>query len=691
LFFKVSMLISGEIYNIMKIKTKKRKNHVPLRLNALFLSVFFLFSILVLRLGYIQIVKGEEYKRTAYLTENVTSKLDAPRGKMFDRYHRVAVNNEPIFSITYTKTREDDSKDRLVIARKLAELITKETDSLTERDKKDYFILLHEEDVKGRLTSKEKKDTAPEELYDLMLEKVTKDDIHSLTETDLEVLAIKSEMDRGYTLSPQRIKIGATKKEIATISEHLSELRGIDLKPDAQRSYPFGDSFRDIFGQVKQIPKAKMDYYTARGNEQNDLVGTSFLEEEYESILRGTKTKIKYVTNKIGNPVGDPVEEEGARGSDLVLTVDMNLQKEVEMVIERELKESITGQYAYDNRQLDSAYAVMMDPNTGEILSMAAKEYDRKTGKFKSIPFGNVYHSFAMGSTVKGATVLTGLKQGVITPKTIFNDAPLAFGDGRLMKSYQNMGPIDAVEALERSSNVYMWHIAMRLAGYDYSNKRFNEHKVDDAFRILRNSYSQFGLGVPTGIDLPSEATGYNTGISGELSQAMFFSIGQFDTYTPIQMVQYVSTIANGGMRMQPHLLKEIREPSVDENKLGKLLYRFEPNVMNRIEMKQSDIDLVQKGFYEVMNGKNGTAAYLFKNKDYNPAGKTGTAEVDTKTALYNKTLIGYAPYDKPEVAIAVVVPDIREDSTNNEIGEGILDAYFNLKKEGIPADSETE
>ena len=675
----------------MKTKGNNKKNHVPIRINALFLSVFFLFSILVLRLGYVQIVKGEEYKRNAYLTENVTTKLDAPRGKMYDSNYNVVVDNEPVFSITYTRTQDADVEERHELAKKLAVMIDKDTKELTERDKKDYFIFLNEKEIESRISKAEEKETPPEELYDLMLEKVTKKDIDSLTGSQLEVLAIKSEMDRGYTLSPQRIKIGATEKEIATISEHLPELEGVDIKPDAERSYPYKDSFRDIFGQVKQIPKSRMDYYTSRGNDRNDLVGTSFLEEQYESLLRGTKTKIKYVTDKTGNPVGDPVEEDGARGSDLVLTVDMSLQREVEKVIEEKLKDAIRGKNAYDNKDLDSAYVVMMDPNTGAILSMAAKEYDRKAGKFKDIPFGNIYHSYAMGSTVKGATVLTGLHEGVISPNTVINDAPLTFGDGRPLKSHENMGPVDAVEALERSSNVYMWHIAMRLAGYDYSNKRFNEHKVQEAFEILRNSYSQFGLGVPTGIDLPSEATGYNTGMSNELSQAMFFSIGQFDTYTPMQMAQYVSTIANGGLRMQPHLLKEVREPSKDPNKLGKLLYRFEPNILNKIEMSPQEIEVVQRGFYEVMHGNNGTAAWMFKNKDYKPAGKTGTAEIDKATGVVNKTLVGYAPYENPEIAFAVVVPNIKEGNTNSEIAEGALDAYFSMKKEGIPSKPDSE
>ncbi|MGC4376023.1 penicillin-binding protein 2 [Fictibacillus sp. Mic-4] len=667
------------------MQKKKKKSHVPFRLNALFLSVFLLFSILIFRLGYVQIVKGAEYKQTSDQTDNVTTKLDAPRGKIYDRDHRVVVNNKPVYSITYTRMQNSTAEDRLKLAEKLSHFIHKDTSEVTERDKKDFFILLHKKEVEKRITAKEKKKLNDDQIYQLELDRVTKKDLDQLTDHQLEVLAIKRELDGGYSMSPQRVKVGVTEKEIARISEHLKELPGIDIKPDAQRDYPFGNSFKGILGQVKQIPKSKMDYYLARGNDRNDLVGTSFLEEQYESVLRGKKSKIEYMTDKAGNPIGDPIEKKGERGDDLVLTVDMDFQKKVENIIESELKESKSGSFAYANRDLKEAYVTVMNPNTGEILAMAGKQYDPKTGRYKNDPYGNVYDSFAAGSVVKGATVLAGLQSGVITPNTHFYDAPLNFGDGRVMKSVENMGSIGPLTALERSSNVYMWNIAMRLAGYDYSKKRFIHENVEGAFRTLRNTYAQFGLGVPTGIDLPSEATGYHTGISDDLAQAMFFAIGQFDTYTPLQLAQYVSTIANDGYRMQPHLVKEIREPSEDPNKLGKLVTRIEPNVLNRIDMKKSDIELVQKGFRLVMSGAHGTAAPRFSHKSYMPAGKSGTAQVDIKTGMDNRTLIAYAPYKHPEVAISVVVPNVRADTPNYEIGEKVLDTYFEMKDKGEP------
>ncbi|EIT85178.1 penicillin-binding protein transpeptidase [Fictibacillus macauensis ZFHKF-1] len=664
-------------------KKKKKKNHVPLRMNVLFLGVFLLFSVLIFRLGFVQIVDGEEYHRAVSSTENVTAKLDAPRGKIYDDTNQIAVDNKPIYSITYTRNQKTTPEEIDALAKKLSLYISKSTKSLTDRDKKDYFIYLHKKEMEKRVSASERKKLSDKAYNQRLIDSVTKKDLASLTKKQLKVLAIKSEMMRGYALSPQRVKMGATQEEIAVVSEHLNELPGVDVKPDAQRTYPFKGTFKELFGQVKSIPENALSYYQSHGNDRTDLIGTSFIEAQYESLLRGKKSTMHYVTNKSGKPVGNPDETDGTRGNDISLTVNLKLQKQVENIIEKRLKQVKSGGTAYANRDLTEAYVVMMNPKTGAILSMAGKQYNKDTGNYKNAPYGAVYNSFAMGSAVKGATVLTGLQSGAITPSTHFYDAPLVFGDGRKMKSFHSLGNIGPVQALEASSNVYMWNIAMKLAGYDYPHKRYIDKHVEQAFRTLRNSYSQFGLGVSTGVDLPSEATGYNTGMSDQLAQAMFFAIGQFDTYTPLQMAQYVSTIANNGYRMQPHFLKEVREPSVKDGKLGKLLYKFEPNVLNRLEMPQRYIDVVQQGFRQVMIGSKGTAAGIFRNKTYNPAGKTGTAEVDKKSGLDNKTLVSYAPYNNPEVAISVVVPKIREGQTNSEIASDVLDTYFKMKQKG--------
>ncbi|MGM7702000.1 peptidoglycan D,D-transpeptidase FtsI family protein [Pseudalkalibacillus sp. Hm43] len=662
---------------------KKKKTHVPFRLNILFVVVFIMFTILILRLGVVQIVHGDSFKAEAERTENITAKLDAPRGKMFDRYGRVVVDNEPVFSITFTRTNNTTQEEIYEIATKLSKYIEIDTETLTERDRKDFYLSYKVEAAEmyeKLLTEKEMEELDDKEEYRLVIERLKVSEIN-LTNEEEEIAAIWREMIRGYALTPQRIKVGATQKEIAVISENLDEFNGtIDIKPDAQRSYPYGETLQSIFGQVGQIPRELINGYVLEGRDRNDLVGTSFLEEQYESVLRGTKTKINYVTDKSGNPVGKPEENVGSRGYDLVLTVDMELQKRVEAIVEKQIVEA-RRKYAANN-QLKSSYVVMMNPKTGEIYSMVGKQLE--DGKFKDVPFGNVYNQYPMGSTVKGATVLTGYQTGVIDPGTVLYDTPLKLPGTKIKKSYKNMGYVSDIEALQQSSNVYMFRIAMLIAGYDYNEKRGFKNPAK-AYETMRYYFNQFGLGVPTGIDLPYEDDGYNGGVQA-LGNLMDMGIGQFDTYTPMQMVQYISTIANGGYRMQPHFMKEIRNPSARSENPGESIMTHEPKILNRIDMKEEWIERVQKGLWMVMNTKDGTASSYFKNTEgYIAAGKTGTAQYDGDS--YILTLVGYAPHDNPEVAFAVVSPYAEEGGINNKIGREILDAYFEIKKEGHKED----
>ncbi len=658
---------------------KKKRSHVPFRLNILFLAVFLLFTALILRLGVVQIVHGDSFKAEAERQENVTAKLDAPRGKMYDRYGRVVVDNEPVFSITFTRTDNMKPDEMYKIAEKLSGYIEKDTDDLTERDKKDFYLSYKADQrkiYKKLLTKKEMDELDDKEQYLLVIDRLEADELN-LSKEDEEIAAIWREMIRGYSLTPQRVKVDVPQKEIAVVSEHLEEFDGtIDIKPDAQRTYPYEGVLKSIFGKVGQIPSELIDGYVLEGNDRNDLVGTSFLEEQYESVLRGTKTKINYVTDKSGNPIGKPIEDQGSRGQDIILTFDMELQKKVEKIVEREILDA-RQKYAANNK-LNSSYVIMANPHTGEIYSMVGKVLE--DGKFKDAPFGNVYNQYPMGSTVKGATVLTGYQTGVIEPGTVLYDTPLELPGTPIKKSYRNMGFLNDVEALQQSSNVYMFRIAMRIAGYDFKNKRgFNNRQ--EAFETMRYYFNQFGLGVPTGIDLPYEDDGYNGG-SQALGNLMDMGIGQFDTYTPMQMVQYISTIANGGYRMQPHLLKEIKKPGISADEQGDTVYEYQPNILNRIDMKPEWIERVQKGFYMVMNTTKGTASSYFENTEgYEAAGKTGTAQYDGDSYLLS--LVGYAPYDNPEVAFVVVSPYAEEGGINNKIGRAILDAYFDIKKEG--------
>lgn len=638
-------------------KKNKRKSHVSFRMNILFLGIFALFSVLILRLGLVQIVHGESYQREVERTEDVTVNTPVPRGRMYDRYNRVIVDNTPLNAITYTRFQGNTAEERLKIARQLAKLIdvpystdaidvpektvdenAEDIVKITERDLKDYWIMLNPKEAEKKISDSDRSkveagEMTDEELYNRQLSRITKRDLQTLAD-DLEVLAIKRQMEAGYAQTPQIIKKNVTPAEFAIVSENLSQLPGVDTTTYWERYYPQGGTLRTLLGNVSSanegLPRDKVDYYLSRGYSRNDQVGTSYLEKEYESQLKGQKEQVQYITDRSGNLIDTLQLTEGQRGSDLVLTIDIELQQAVEEAITKQLieKKQMSG-----TRFLDRAFVVMMDPNTGEILTMAGKRYttDSKTGaaKIEDFALGNLSTSYTMGSVVKGATVLAGLDSGAITTNTIFVDEPIKFAGTKEKKSFKNMGPINYSTALKQSSNVFMFKTVMAMADVQY---RYNGSLPIKAntFAQLRSYYSQFGLGVSTGIELDNEATGFQGG-SSIPGTALDLAIGQYDTYTPLQVVQYASTIANGGYRIKPQIVKEIRKPTIKEEEIGGVEYSFETQVLNRITMKQEYIKAVQSGLKRVTQEQGGSGYAAFASAPYNPAGKSGTAQAYEK------------------------------------------------------------
>lgn len=671
----------------------------------LFFIVFVLFSALILRLGIVQIVYGDDFKREVERTEDVTVHYPVPRGKMYDRNGKVIVDNIPLNAITYTRYQGTKVDEILEVSERLSELIaidSKVIEKIPVRDKKDYWILKHPTEASKKVSKKEKEKLKDKEVYKLQLERITDEEIGSLSAKDLKILAIFRECNRGYALTPQIVKNeGVTADEIARVSENLESLPGVDTTTDWKREYPFVNTLKSVLGKVttsaEGIPLERKDYFLSRDYSQNDRVGKSYIEMQYEDVLTGQKTKVKNQTDKAGNIISSEVVSEGKRGKDLVLSIDMDLQIAVEKIIEEQLREKkkLSGTYL-----LDRAYVVLMDPNTGEVLTMAGKRLvkDPETGQevMQDDALGNITTSYNVGSAVKGATVLTGYQTGAIQPGTVFVDRPLQIA-GLSFKSWSSSlhGAMNDITALKRSSNVYMGLTAIKIGKGNYVPNA--GLRIDfAAFDTIRNSFAQFGLGVRTGIDLPNETIGFKGPIDKtEPGRLLFLSIGQFDTYSNMQLAQYVSTIANGGKRLQPHIVKSINEPVMEDDTIGPISTEITPTILNRLPMEPEWIERVQEGFRQVMQAPGGTAVSFFGSKPYSPAGKTGTAEAfydgpkrsefgKEPPATINLTLVGYAPHDNPEVAMAVLVPWAYQGGKghyiNNQIGAAVMDTYFNLK-----------
>ncbi|AJG62106.1 MULTISPECIES: peptidoglycan D,D-transpeptidase FtsI family protein [Bacillus] len=699
----------------MKKQEKKSGRAVTMRLNILFFCVFILFSAMIIQLGKVQIIDGETYKNEVEKRENATVSLSVPRGKIFDREGNPVVDNRSLRTITYTKMKGVKSEEILKTARQLADIIEipqEDIDKLTETDKKDFWMQLNPTLTEKLVSKKEinkfrDKDITGKNLdkkiEELKRKRVTDKNLQDLTDKDIKVLAIKSKMTSGYQMAPQIIKKDVSEKEFTIISEGLANLPGVDVSVDWERVYVNDGLFRSVLGNVSNsdegLPSERLDYYLVRDYSRNDRVGKSYIEQQYEDVLHGTKKEVRSVADKQGTTIRTETISEGKSGKNLTLTIDMELQKKVEESIEKILKA-----YKGSESMLDRAFVVMMNPKNGQVLSMAGKRLVEKDGKteIEDYALGTMTSSYELGSTVKGATVLTGFETKAITPGTYFYDTPMKFKGTREKKSWKEFGNIDDLRALQVSSNVYMFHTALKIAGVDYvRNSSLNIKQ--EYFDKMRYYFRQFGLGVPTGIDLPNETAGQIGKKDNQPGFLLDYSIGQYDTYTPLQLVQYISTIANGGYRMKPQIVQEVREQTSQKDEIGKVVHAVEPIVLNKVDMKEEYIKQVKEGFRKVFQEGDGTGVRAFQKASYKPAGKTGTAqtvyggesdigrnEKGERRECYNLTLAGYAPYDNPEVAFSVVVPWVMNDKSgiNSDIGKEVLDAYFELKNKRLTGET---
>ncbi|MFC4662523.1 peptidoglycan D,D-transpeptidase FtsI family protein [Oceanobacillus aidingensis] len=683
-------------------KNKKKRAPLSIRMNILFFAIFLLFSALVLQLGVVQILNGESYQDEIQRTNLDTTNVPVPRGKIYDTNGELIVDNEAMYSITYTPSNDVQAEERLEVAEKLAQYIDmrdeQTIDRITDRDRREYYLLHHEEEIEERLETVNTEEMENSEVYDATLELITDEEIADFTDDELEIIAIKKELDSAYALTPQVVKNeDVTAEEYAAVAENLDELPGINASTDWDRVYPNGDTLTSILGNVSSqeegIPEEDLNAYLTMGYSRNDRVGTSGLEEQYEDFLRGRKEQIQYTTSQNGSIIGSETIVDGERGKDLVLTTDLEFQQEVDDILLDEFQ-SMKASSPYENRFATNAYAVVMNPKTGELLATSGVEYDTENDEYNNnAGFTALANAHEPGSSIKGATILAGYDSEVISPGETFNDAPMRLAGSEVKRSVQDMGTVNDLTALERSSNVYMFYVALRLGG-DYRHPMPRNANLDinmgETLQTLQNYFNQFGLGSTTGVDFPYESTGLRGQVPDNPGNLLDFVIGQYDTYTTMQLAQYVSTIANDGYRVQPHFLKEARDPVASMDELGPLYYSSNTTTMNRIEMTDDEISRVQDGFRLSYQGSQGTGNDYFDDKSYNPAGKTGTAEsaefVDgERFDLNNLTLVGYAPFDDPEIAFAVVVPHVgigEGDQINLKVGERVLDSYFEVKED---------
>lgn len=649
----------------MRKKYKKNINYdkcINDRFKIFMVVIIGLFCILGVRLFEVMVVSFEKNNADLLaLTSNTVTFNSSPRGRIYDRNYNIIVDNKAVNTIVYKKEKGVSVSDMLDLAYLVSSHLDLDFNRLTMRAKREFYLAKYPDYCNKKITMEERKlvkerKMTNSDILELKIERITDDELALFTESDLKAAYLYYLMNKGYLYEEKVIKSDATDKEFAYISENNESLRGFNTRVDWERSYPYGDTLKSILGTVSTasqgIPADLKDYYLSLGYSMNDRVGLSYIEKVNENYLRGKKAVYEVVNSHEVRLI-----DEGSRGNDIVLSIDINLQREVERIIEEEM---IKAKGEPNTEYYDHSSVIIQDPATGEILAMASKKI--VNGNIVDNVTGMLISPITPGSVVKGASMLVGYSTGVIKVGEYMLDECIKVSGAPEKCSYVTLGLIDDITALAKSSNVYQFKTAIRVNGQEYfrgMKLNFNQ----SAFDTYRNMYHAFGLGVKTGIDLPIESSGY-TAKDKSAGNLLDFSMGQYETYTPIQLSQYISTIANGGSRIAPRLLKEVHE-ATDSEQLGEIILKKDVEVLNKVEVSDVYLNRVKEGFYAVMHASGGYGRGYIDDK-LDAAGKTGTAQsfIDTDndgvidTETITSSFVGYLPASNPKISIVVTSPN---------------------------------
>lgn len=676
----------------------KNKNIEVIIKNRTLLFLLFIivcFFIIIVRMGYLQLFNTKaSIKNLNDLSVKKVYGPSMPRGRILDRNYNVIVDNVGTNLISYKKDSSATLNDEIKISYELAKNLSLDYENLKLYDLKRFWLIKNPKEGEKKITKKEK------ELYErrkikaikiekLKIDRVTSDELSKFNDIDKKAAYVYYLMNNGYYYDLKTIKDDATSSEYAYVAQNLSKLKGVDISTSWKRVYPYGDTLRQILGNVSTskngIPNENRALYLNKGYKLNDRVGLSYLELQYEDEMRGTKD---YYSIKNGKKT---LIKNGSKGNDIVLSIDINLQKELENIIKEEL---LKAKDEANTKYFDHTSVIITNPKTGEILAMASKQIINTSSGYKISDYTTnlLTGSDTPGSIVKGASMLVGYKTGKLNIGDVFYDKCIKFKNTPKKCSWStSLGALNDISALTYSSNSYQFQLALKIAGVNYYYNM--PIKIDDsAINTYRSVFKELGLGVKSGVDLPFETEGYK-GKASNVGLLLNYSIGQYDTYSVMQLASYLNTLINHGERYKLNLVNEIRY-STNSNDLGPIKTKYERRLLNTSSIDKKYFDRVNEGLKSVMQGPLGRG---YMGNILDPAGKTGTSEsfydsnkdgvVDTET--YSKSFIGYAPYDNPKMSIVSISPHVSyknggytyTSNVNKRIVSRICNIFFEIYK----------
>ncbi|MEG3344233.1 penicillin-binding protein PBP2B [Streptococcus suis] len=686
---------------------KKRKNKplehdgnfISLRLNILFSIVIFLFLVLILRLADMQIINHDFYSNKLSTASQKIISNGSIRGQIYDAQGKPLVENEIQQVVSFTRSNKMSAQEMKEVANKLLQWVNVSNVTITQRDKADYYLADEEvyRQVVEALPEDKKYDSDGNYLSESTIYSNAVDSIPAealqYSEQDSKAIELFKQMNGAtYFSTVNLVTDTLTAEQVAHIVANESQLPGISTTNNWQRTI-LPTSLSSIIGTVTSeqagLPAEDAEYYLSKGYSSNDRVGTAYLEKQYEEVLQGQREKKQINLDRNGNVESIETIQEGQQGNNIKLTIDLAFQDGVNAILKKYFESELaTGSALYS----EGVYAVALEPSTGAVLAMSGYSHEKGAGSITEDALGTITSVFTPGSIVKGATISSGWENGVISGNQVQLDEPIYFaGSAPITSWYGAYGSmnLDVTQALEYSSNAYMVKIALGLLGQTYSPNMFlnDGDTLTNAMTKLRSTFAEYGLGAPTGIDLPLESTGF---LPEEYSTANFITnaFGQFDNYTPMQMAQYVATVANNGKRISPHLVEGIYGNN-PQGGLGDLIETVSGKEMNQVNISADEMALLRQGFYQVVNGGGSfnTGNAIGYGATVSISAKTGTAESfattpsgDVVTAI-NTNVVAYAPSDNPQIAVAVVLPNLTNQSstTTKTITQEIINLYQSL------------
>ena len=676
---------------------KFNSHSIPIRLNLLFSIIILLFMTIIGRLLYMQVLNKDFYETKLASASKTKVTTSSARGEIYDASGKPLVENTVKQVVSFTRNNKMTAADLKETAKKLLAYVGVTSPTLTDRQLADYYLA--DQDVYKKVVEslpREKRldsdgnRLSESELYNNAVDSVQTSQLN-YTEDDKKEIYLFSQLNAVGNFETGAIATDSlTDTQIALIASASKNLPGISISTTWDRKV-LETSLSSIVGSVSGekagLPAEEADAYIKKGYSLNDRVGTSYLEKQYEETLQGKRSVKEIHLDKYGNMESVENIEDGTKGNNIKLTIDLAFQDSVDNL----LKSYFTSELGNGGAKYsEGVYAVALNPKTGAVLSMSGIKHDLKTGELTPDSLGTVTNVFVPGSVVKAATISSGWENGVLSGNQTLTDQSIVFQGSPPINSwytaFSGPMPITAVQALEYSSNTYMVQTALGIMGLTYQpNMIAGIGNLDSAMGKLRSTFGEYGLGSATGIDLPDESTGFIPK-DYDLANYITNSFGQFDNYTPMQLAQYAATIANDGVRMAPRIVEGIYGNN-DKGGLGDLIQQLQPTEMNKVNISASNMSILQQGFYQVAHGTSGlTTGRAFSNgASVSISGKTGTAEsyvADGQQAT-NTNAVAYAPSDNPQIAVAVVFP--HNTNLTNGVGPSIARDIINLYNQYHP------